>query len=74
MHTIFLRTALFTLPKDGHAPIGAVIVEGEIVDRPSGGIVVVASGYKDGRGNSLEGATVKLHLPWAKVDHILLAD
>ena len=35
MHTIFLRTALFTLPTDGHVPVGAVVVsgDGEVIGR-----------------------------------------
>ncbi|MCB9677032.1 MAG: hypothetical protein H6737_18085 [Alphaproteobacteria bacterium] len=70
MHTIFLRTALFTLPKDGHVPIGTLIIEGEIVDRPAGGLVVIAKTFKDERGRDLAGSQVELQLPWSKIDHI----
>lgn len=70
MHTIFLRTSLFTLPDDGHVPVGTLILKAEIIDRPSGGIIVRTKSFHDAKGKVLGESAVELQLPWSKIDHI----
>ncbi|MEZ4319476.1 MAG: hypothetical protein R3F61_18315 [Myxococcota bacterium] len=74
MHTLYLRTALFTLPQGGHVPVGAVILDGEILDRPAGCVAFKVATFRDDRGRALEGSGVELQIPWSKIDHIRVAE
>ena len=69
--TVYLRTSLFSYGgPDAHVPNGVMVVEGEILDRPSGGIRMRAQRLLDDRGRELSRNETVLQLPWAKVDHI----
>ena len=70
--TVFLRTSLFSFGgPDAHIPAGVMVVEGSLVDRVSGGIVIDTDRFLDERGRELSAAGLKIQLPWAKIDHIL---
>ena len=70
--TVFLRTSLFSYGgPDAHVPHGVMVIDGEILDRPSGGIRLRATRLMDDRGRRLSEAETILQLPWAKIDHIL---
>jgi hypothetical protein len=73
---IYLRTALFTYGGDvGHVPAGATVIEGRILDeKAAGGALVETRGFYDDRGKKLGDKQVRIILPWAKVDHVLLRD
>lgn len=69
--TIFLRTALFTLPGDGaHLPVGAAVIEGTLEDAPGGTVRIKASKFLDERGRTLAERPITLILPWSKIDHV----
>jgi len=71
--TIFLRTALFTLPSDGgHVPVGATVIIGDVVDPQASTLQVTTQQFLDDRGRLLAEKTVQLLVPWSKVDHIHL--
>jgi hypothetical protein len=73
--TIYLRTSLFSISGDNaHLPKGVLTLEGTVVDRPPGGVVIDVAKYLDERGRELECDPQKLFLPWAKVDHVVLQD
>jgi hypothetical protein len=68
---IYLRTALFTLPKDGHVPVKALIIEGNVHDLDSsGGPTIKATKFLDEQGRMLSETPVTLIVPWSKIDHI----
>lgn len=71
-HTIYLRSALFTLPgESGHVPVGATILEGELVDSGSGGVVTIrCERFLDERGRELSERKLTLLVPWSKIDHV----
>ena len=70
--TVFLRTSLFSFGgPDAHLPAGVMVVEGLLVDRVAGGVVLDTDRFLDDRGRELSAAGMKIQLPWAKVDHIL---
>jgi hypothetical protein len=72
--TVFLRTALFSFGgDDAHVPTGVMVLVGEVVDRPSGGITIKTERLLGERGRLLSEAKHTLCLPWAKVDHIVAA-
>jgi hypothetical protein len=48
-----------------------MVVEGHLVDRVAGGVVLDTDRFLDDRGRELSAAGMKIQLPWAKVDHIL---
>ncbi|MFT4624177.1 MAG: hypothetical protein ACI8PZ_002836 [Myxococcota bacterium] len=69
---VFLRTSLFSFGgADAHVPPGVMVVEGNIVDRVAGGVVLDTDRFLDERGRELSAAGLKVQLPWAKIDHIL---
>ena len=71
--TIFLRTALFTFDgPEAHLPVGVSAIEGVVTEEAKGGLVVTTSRLLDHRGRELATKELKLHLPWGKVDHLLL--
>lgn len=72
---IFLKTALFSEDKkSGHVPPHTMILEGQILEQPSGGFIVSVTGYRTDSNKSLEGEPRKLFIPGGKVDHMLLLD
>ncbi|MDG1483917.1 MAG: hypothetical protein P8R54_30275 [Myxococcota bacterium] len=72
---IYLKTALFSEDKkSGHVPPHTMILEGQIVEQPSGGFIVTATGYRTDSNKALEGAPSKLFIPSGKIDHMLLLD
>ena len=71
---IFLRTPLFTAKNDRHVPSGAVILEGKVEDRSSGGLVVWVTHYANTDGKNLEGDELRPFLPLSKIDHAHVLD
>ena len=72
--TIYLRNSLFsTSASSGHVPAGVMIIKGEIVDSAGGGVITITHQLCDERAKVLAETPLKLHLPWAKIDHIQLA-
>ncbi len=70
--TVFLRTSLFSFGgPEAHLPVGVMVVEGNLVDRVAGGIVLETDRLLDERGRELSAAGLKIQLPWSKIDHIL---
>jgi hypothetical protein len=49
-----------------------VILVGQIVGRPAGGLAMDVHRMLDERGRTLSEKSVRLELPWAKVDHLLV--
>ena len=78
--TIFLRTALFCAGPAQHAqvqphvPIGATIIEAEILDQPATGLLIRVGRLLDSNGKELAKTPIVLLLPWGKVDHLLVND
>jgi len=71
--TVFLRTALFSYGNaQAHVPAGVMVLEGAVVDRPHGGLTVQTSRLLDQQGRDQGEVELVLHLPWAKVDHLLV--
>ena len=71
--TVFLRTSLFTFGgADAHVPSGVMAVGGKVLDTPAGGILIRARRFLDERGRPLGEQDVTLHLPWAKIDHLVV--
>lgn len=69
--TVFLRTALFTLGlDDGHVPPGVAIIDGDVLDRPSAGLLLSTTRLRDERGRVLADRQVKILIPWSKIDHV----
>ncbi len=72
---IYLKTALFTLPKeDGHVPKGAMILSGKIREQIGGGLTVAVASYRSDVGKALAGPAQVLYLPYSKIDHIQLIE
>ena len=71
--TIYLRNSLFSTTANGHVPAGVMIIKGEIVESAGGGVVTLTQQLCDERAKVLAETPLKLHLPWAKIDHIQLA-
>lgn len=70
--TIYLRTALFSVAgAEAHLPVGAAIVEGSLVERVTGGLLVQTEQLRDQHGKALAEVSSRLMLPWAKIDHVL---
>ena len=70
--TVFLRTALFSFGgADSHVPVGVMILDGRIVDRPAGALTIEVDRCRDERGREISEQSLTLQLPWAKIDHIL---
>lgn len=70
--TLYLRTAMFSLGRDGHVPPGVMVLDAIIEDRPKGGMIVRTQAMYDSQGRLLSDALVRLHLPWSKIDHMHL--
>ena len=69
--TVYLRTARFSLGgKDAHVPIGVLVIDGQITDRPAGALTLQVERCRDGRGKVLSETAVTVQLPWSKIDHI----
>lgn len=70
---VFLRTELFTTTA-GHVPSGSSVLDGVVDEQTPSGWIMRVDAYSDGRGRALEGSPVRLFLPAAKIDHILLIE
>ena len=71
---IYLRTSLFTYGGNGgHLPSGVMVIEGHILDRPSGAVSVRTATMRDARGRPISEAEINLQIPWAKIDHMVIA-
>lgn len=69
--TVFLRTSLFSFGgPDPHVPPGVMVIQGAVLGRPAGGLSIETSRMLDDRGRVVSEATVRLELPWSKVDHL----
>ena len=72
---IYLKTALFALPEAGdNLPAGCMIMEGEVEDKLSGGLIIKATSYYNIRHKELSGSECRLFVPMSKIDHIRLLD
>ncbi|MCB9762343.1 MAG: hypothetical protein H6739_21280 [Alphaproteobacteria bacterium] len=70
--TAFLKTPLFTLDTEKpHAPLGAVVLVGQQIERGDGGITLRVDSFYDAKGRPLKGAPVTLFVPLAKIDNVL---
>lgn len=67
---IFLRQPLFA--PSGHAPRGAVVLEGAVSDEGGLGWKVAVDAWFGENGQALEGEPCTLILPTAKIDHALV--
>ncbi len=71
--TIYLRTALFTLPGDaGHVPVGTTVLIGDVPDPAASNLSVTTFRFLDERGRLLAEKSIQLLVPWSKIDHIQL--
>jgi len=71
--TVFLRTSLFTFGSaDSHVPAGVMAIVGRVVEGPSGGLLLRAGKFLDERGRPLGEQEITLHLPWSKIDHLVV--
>jgi len=50
-----------------------MIIKGDIVESAGGGVITITHQLCDERAKVLAETALKLHLPWAKIDHIQLA-
>ena len=71
---VFLKTALFSfgdVPNvEDPVPSSVLMVEGQIVENRSGGIVIDVEKYFDGRRRERSGQAQRLFIPMGKIDHI----
>lgn len=71
--TVFLRTSLFTFGGgDAHVPSGVMAVVGRVLDTPGGGVTLRARSFVDERGRPLGEQEITLHIPWSKIDHLVV--
>lgn len=69
---IFLKTELFSLGDDDAIPPRTLIVEGQVREQGSGGLLIDVQAYMRASGKVLEGKPQRLFLPMSKIDHIRL--
>jgi hypothetical protein len=69
---VYLRAPLFTTRTDAHLPAKAVVLDGELEDRSQGGLTLRVTAWLDHEARPLDGSTLRLFVPMAKVDHVLL--
>ncbi|MEC8276169.1 MAG: hypothetical protein VXZ96_20515 [Myxococcota bacterium] len=71
---VFLKTALFSFADVPNVadpvPSSVLMVEGQIVENRSGGVVIDVKRYFDGRRRERNGQTQRLFIPMGKIDHI----
>lgn len=72
--TIYLRTALFSTAQESHVPLGVMVIEGEVLDRPAGALTVRCDKLLDDRAKSLAEGPMRLQIPWSKIDHLLFRE
>ena len=71
---VFLRQPLFTLSGAEHVPPTAWVLDGTLGDSTQLGAMLSADAYRDERGRVLEGKPVKILVPGAKIDHVLVLE
>ena len=73
--TVFLRTNLFSFSgPEKHVPSGVMVIEGHVIEQNAIGITIETDHLLDDRGRILSEASLKLVLPHAKIDHMLLLE
>ena len=72
--TAFLNTPLYSPKTESHVPAGTVCISGTLNHQENGGIQIQATGYRNLRGQELEGEPKKLFLPMHKIDHIVFGE
>ena len=71
--TVFLRTSLFSFGgHDAHVPAGVMVVVGRLIDKPNTCVILETHAFLDERGRKVSEEGMTIHLPWAKIDHILV--
>jgi hypothetical protein len=71
--TLYLRATLFAPPgATPHVPAGALILVGNADEGGSGGVTLRLEQAFDEKGRPLPTTPVRLIVPWAKIDHVLL--
>lgn len=69
--TLYLRTALFSTGNaDAHVPMGAVIVDCQVLERHPGALLIQVKALKSERGKVISEQTPVLEIPWSKIDHV----
>lgn len=73
--TVFLRTNLFSYSgPEKHVPSGVMVIDGRVLEQSATGITLETDRLLDDRGRVLSDASLKLVLPLAKIDHLLLRE
>lgn len=71
---MFLKTALFSFSDlsdiEDRIPSGVMMISGKVIEFQSGGILIKAALYFDGRKRKKEGLAQRLFIPLSKIDHI----
>ncbi len=71
--TVFLRTSLFTFGgADAHVPSGVMAITGKVLETPAGGLLIRARRFLDDRGRPIGEQELTLHVPWSKIDHVVV--
>ena len=69
--TAFLHTSLFAFNNsERHLPSGVAAIEGSLVERHPGGIVIATARLCDEKGRELSTDNMTLDIPWSKIDHL----
>ena len=69
--TAFLHTSLFAFNNsERHLPAGVAAIDGELLERHAGGIVISTSVLCDEKGRELSSDKMTLDIPWSKIDHL----
>jgi hypothetical protein len=69
--TAFLHTSLFAFnTSERHLPAGIAAIDGTLIERHAGGIVISTTQLCDQKGRELSSDALTLDIPWAKIDHL----
>lgn len=69
--TVFLHTSLFAFNNsERHLPAGVAAIDGELLERHPGGVLLSARSLCDAKGRELSSDAMTLDIPWSKIDHL----
>ena len=69
--TVFLHTSLFAFNNsEPHLPPGVAAIDGKLLERHAGGILISTSTLCDQKGRELSADPMTLDIPWSKIDHL----
>ena len=66
---LYLKTALFSVRGSDSIPNATLILEGELIEKQSGGWLIEAQGYFSIKNEALKGDPCTLFIPMSKIDH-----